>query len=256
MSNATFTFNSARLRRCIDVGLHATYASVLMLALMAVMHFGIVKAPFGVALPESTDPIAQTQPQDTSSANSEPLRASGWAAWKGKRGLTVQAGMTLATSEVFDQGDLSGQMQRVCDWVAKRYRVSGDELAPALAEAESSARNAGLDPLLIVAMMAVESSFNPRAESRMGARGLMQVIPRWHMDKIAAGADVDVFFDPLVNVQVGTLVLVEGLQRYGSLQAALQYYNGARNDPEARYTKKVMAIKQQLASVAGSHDDV
>lgn len=154
-----------------------------------------------------------------------------------------------------DEPPLSDEMQRVRDWVARRYRVSGEELAPVLVEAENSARSAGLDPLLIVAMMAVESSFNPLAESKMGARGLMQVIPRWHMDKIGEGAHEDVLFDPVVNVQVGTQVLVEGLQRYGSLQAALQYYNGARSDPEARYTKKVLSIKRQLASVARVEDD-
>ena len=147
---------------------------------------------------------------------------------------------------------LSDEMARVRDWVSQRYRVSGIALEPALAMAEASAREAGLDPLLIVAMMAIESSFNPMAESRAGAQGLMQVIPRWHMDKIGEDAPRDVLFDPVFNVQVGTQVLVEGLQRYGTLQAALQYYNGARNDPEARYARRVMSMKARLASAARS----
>ena len=50
---------------------------------------------------------------------------------------------------------------------------------------------------------------------------------------------------------VGTLVLHEGLQRYGSMQRALQYYNGALNDPKARYTRKVMALKKRLMLIAG-----
>lgn len=150
---------------------------------------------------------------------------------------------------------LSDEMQRVRDWVARRYRVSSIALEPVLAEAENSAREAGLDPLLIVAMMAVESSFNPFAESDVGAQGLMQVIPRWHKDKIGEDAGDDALFDPLLNVQVGTQVLVEGLQRYGTLQAALQYYGGARNDPEARYSKKVLAMKQRIVSAARANDD-
>lgn len=151
---------------------------------------------------------------------------------------------------VSDEVALSEEMERVRDWVARRYRVSGDALEPVLYEAENQAREADLDPLLIVAMIAVESSFNPLAESHMGAQGLMQVIPRWHMDKIGEDADERALFDPRFNVQVGTLVLVEGLQRYGSLQAALQYYGGARNDPEARYSKRVLAMKQRLLAAA------
>lgn len=164
----------------------------------------------------------------------------------------------LGNTEDFQlQGEmgLSEEMLRVRDWVSKRYRVSGEALEPVLAVAEESAKGAGLDPLLIVAMMAVESSFNPMAESHAGAQGLMQVIPRWHMDKIGEDAPADILFDPLFNVQVGTKVLVEGLQRYGTLQAALQYYGGARNDPEARYTKRVMAMKRQIISAARSSGD-
>lgn len=254
MSNATF--NNARLQRFIDVWIRVTHGGALVLGLAGVMHFGIAKVPSGAARQLQGVAVVQPAQLGVSSDSSGLLRVGGWAAWSGASELMSRGDLETVLPDAFDQGELSQQMQRVCEWVAKRYRVSGDELAPVLAEAESSARNAGLDPLLIVAMMAVESSFNPLAESRMGARGLMQVIPRWHMDKIAADADEDVFFDPLVNVQVGTKVLVEGLQRYGSLQEALQYYNGARNDPEARYTKKVLAIKAQLASVAGARDDV
>ena len=149
---------------------------------------------------------------------------------------------------------LSAEMERVRDWVAQRYRVSSVALEPVLATAEATARDAGLDPLLIVAMMAIESSFNPMAESHAGAQGLMQVIPRWHMDKIGDDAPKDALFDPVFNVQIGTQVLVEGLQRYGTLQAALQYYGGARNDPEARYTKRVMSMKARIATAARSAD--
>lgn len=147
---------------------------------------------------------------------------------------------------------LSGEMSRVRDWVARRYRVSTAALEPVLLAAEEAGRHAGIDPLLIVAVMAVESSFNPFAESHRGAQGLMQVIPRFHMDKIdKAGGGRDALFDPEVNVRVGTLVLHEGLRRYGSMQSALQYYGGALSDPEASYARKVMAMKQRLLSAAG-----
>jgi len=146
---------------------------------------------------------------------------------------------------------LSAEMQRVRDFVAGRYKVSTRALEPLLAAAETSGRKLGIDPLLIVAVMAIESSFNPFAESNMGAQGLMQVIPRFHVDKIGHGADEDALFDPMLNIRVGTQVLVEGLQRFGSLQAALQYYGGALRDPNASYANKVLALKRRLVAAAG-----
>jgi soluble lytic murein transglycosylase-like protein len=146
---------------------------------------------------------------------------------------------------------LSSEMKRVRDYVARRYKVSTQALDPVLAAAEASGRRNGIDPLLIVAVMAIESSFNPFAESHAGAQGLMQVIPRFHKDKIGDGHGEDALFDPLLNVRVGTEVLVEGLRRFGSLQAALQYYGGARSDPKAAYANKVFAMKKRLVVAAG-----
>jgi len=153
-----------------------------------------------------------------------------------------------------DEGELSAEMARVRDWIADTYRVSERTIEPALAAAEIHAEELGFDPLLIVAIMAVESSFNPRAVSNMGAQGLMQVIPRYHQDKIGPNRGRNALFDPEVNVRVGALVLHEGLQRYGSMQRALQYYNGALKDPKARYTRKVMALKKRLMLIAGRSD--
>lgn len=149
---------------------------------------------------------------------------------------------------------LSPALERVRSYVARRYRVSQTALLEPLARAEQSAEELGLDPLLIVAVMAVESSFNPMAESTVGAQGLMQVIPRFHLDKIGPGATPDALFDPVTNVRVGALVIQEGLRRYGSLVSALQYYGGALGDENARYAKKVLAMKARLAAVAGKAD--
>ncbi len=149
---------------------------------------------------------------------------------------------------------LSSEMIRARDWIARRYNVSTVALEPVLAAAEAAGRSADIDPLLIVAVMAIESRFNPFAESHLGAQGLMQVIPRFHMDKIenrlgdASGEDA--LFNPALNVHVGTEVLREGLRRYGDLQTALQYYGGAIGDPEAGYARKVLELKQRLAAAA------
>ena len=102
--------------------------------------------------------------------------------------------------------ELSPEMERVKRFVSKR-KVSRVALRPILATAESTGQKLGLDPLLLVAMIAVESSFNPFAESGAGAQGLMQVIPRFHMDKIGENADEDALFDPRTNIRVGAMVL-------------------------------------------------
>lgn len=145
---------------------------------------------------------------------------------------------------------LSPGMQRVRDYVARRYKVSGAALEPVLGQTEHIGHKLGIDPLLIVSIMAIESRFNPLAESASGAQGLMQVIPRFHLDKFDPREGVRALFDPETNIRVGTLVLKEGLQRFGSLQAGLQYYGGALSDPNAEYANKVLALKARLKAIA------
>ncbi len=75
--------------------------------------------------------------------------------------------------------------------------------------------------------MAVESSFNPFAQSPVGAQGLMQVMTRVHDDKYAAFGGTHAAFDPITNLRVGVQVLKECIARAGSVQDGLRYYVGA-----------------------------
>jgi hypothetical protein len=54
------------------------------------------------------------------------------------------------------------------------------------------------------------------------------------------------FFDPLTNVQVGAKVLKESIHRYGGVETGLQQFGGAINDPDRRYSSKVLAERQRL----------
>ncbi|MDD2989605.1 MAG: lytic transglycosylase domain-containing protein [Zoogloea sp.] len=147
---------------------------------------------------------------------------------------------------------LSPDLQRVKVYIAKRYQVSAVALEPLLASAQQTGRSVGVDPLLLVAVMAIESRFNPFAESPMGAQGLMQVIPKWHPDKVDVKSDRAALFDPETNIRVGALVLKEYIRTTGSVERALQQYNGAINDPASPYANKVMAVKAALAQAARS----
>ena len=150
---------------------------------------------------------------------------------------------------------LSARMQRVLEYTAKRYRLSPLALEPAFVAAERSARELGLDPLLIVAVIGIESGFNPFAESVMGAQGLMQIIPRYHSDKLppevrtGTGA-ATAFFDPVMNVRVGVRALHDFIRDTGDLVEGLQQFAGAPDDPEEAYAEKVLAEVERLESLA------
>lgn len=141
---------------------------------------------------------------------------------------------------------LSPRMAAALDFVSRRYRVSAGPLEPIFAAAEAAGREFGLDPLLIVSVIAVESRFNPFSESVMGAQGLMQVMPRYHQDKLPVGADELSFFDPVINVRIGSRILKESIRRNGGLAAGLQQFAGATDDGEQRYAAKVLAEKARL----------
>jgi hypothetical protein len=141
---------------------------------------------------------------------------------------------------------LSPPMRGALNYVSKRYRVSTDALQPIFATAQEAGRELRMDPLLIIAVIGVESGFNPLSQSVVGAQGLMQVMPRFHKDKLPSDAGELPFFDPLTNVQVGAKVLKESIRRNGGIEPGLQQFGGAINDPARRYATKVLAEMQRL----------
>lgn len=145
-----------------------------------------------------------------------------------------------------DAAGLTPRMQLALDFAARRYRVSPEALQPVFAVAEAAASEFRLDPLLVVAVIAIESRFNPFAESVVGAQGLMQVIPRFHKEKLPADAGDLPLFDPQINVRVGTQTLHEYIRRQGGVIPGLQQYAGAADDPAQGYASKVLAEKQRL----------
>ena len=148
---------------------------------------------------------------------------------------------------------LSPRMLGALDYVTRHYRVSQDALIPVFELAQQIGQERQIDPLLIVAIIGIESRFNPFAESSMGAQGLMQVIPRFHKDKLPKGKGAKPLLDPAINIRVGVHVLEEAIRRSGSLVAGLQSYAGS-SDPRARYSSKVLAEKARLEEAAREND--
>ena len=148
--------------------------------------------------------------------------------------------------------DLPKQQAAVAFWLSKKYRVAAEPLSVLVAEAYQLGKHTKLDPTLILAIMAVESSFNPFAQSHVGAQGLMQVMTRVHGDKYESAGGTLAAFDPVTNMRVGVKVLQECIARAGSLEGGLRYYVGAASLPDdGGYAKKVLAEHDRLRAVAG-----
>jgi len=131
-------------------------------------------------------------------------------------------------------------------YLSRRYKVALDATGQLVGAAHDAGSRLGMDPLLILAVVAVESRFNPIAESVMGAKGLMQVIPRFHQDKLEEHGGEDAVFDPMTNILVGTRILKDAMRRGGGLMPGLQLYAGAFGDDGQQYAQKVIAEKERM----------
>ena len=173
-------------------------------------------------------------------------------------GVTAADAAELATeAEAVDRAtasnpqDLPKQQAAVAYWLSKKYHVAAEPVSALVAEAYDLGKRVKLDPTLILAVMAVESGFNPFAQSAVGAQGLMQVMTRVHTEKYDVFGGKLAAFDPLTNLRVGVKVLQECIARAGSVEGGLRYYVGAANiEDDGGYAGKVMAEHSRLLQVA------
>ena len=170
--------------------------------------------------------------------------------------LQRQESRTTDAGDLFDQGDLSAvdratavdpselsrQQAVVANWLSRRYRVAPEPVARLVQESWSLGRRVGVDPTLILAIIAIESSFNPFAQSSVGAQGLMQVMTRVHDDKYEPFGGNHAAFDPLTNLRVGVQVLKDCIAAAGSVEGGLRHYVGAANlNDDGGYAFKVLS---------------
>ena len=151
-----------------------------------------------------------------------------------------------------DPEDLPKEQANIVFWLSRKYRVAPEPLSALVSEAFELGPKYKLDPTLLLAVMAVESSFNPFAQSAMGAQGLMQVRTSIHTDKYDDFGGDFAAFDPVTNLHVGAQVLREAIDRNGSLEAGLRQYVGAAiSGEDGGYVGKVLAEQQRLLDIAG-----
>lgn len=157
------------------------------------------------------------------------------------------AAATAGTPAKVDQRE----QKWVTNWLSRRYRVATDATHMLVTSAYKTARDIKLDPLLILAVMAIESGLNPFAESPVGAQGLMQVMAKVHHDKFEHLGGVKEAFNPTANIKVGSMILKDYVQRTGSVEGGLKMYVGAgAADSDDGYGSKVLAEYHRLKEVA------
>lgn len=152
--------------------------------------------------------------------------------------------------------EIPAPQKRVTEYLSRRYRVADGAVRNVVAVAFDAAREAQVDPLLVLAVTAIESSMNPFAQSSVGAQGLMQVHTRVHTDKFEPHGGEEAALDPVANIRVGTMILGDLIRRGGSVERGLQLYVGAGNLPDdGGYGARVLAEHARLKLAAAGRVD-
>jgi hypothetical protein len=223
-----------------DVARGAMAASKAIITFVGAMTLVVVVAL--ISNPEMRERAAAVLPTSTLAWASDRLaeRASVQAS-------AAQAAIAEAPAKPEISASDEAQQKHVTQYLSRRYRVADGAVRVLVAVAYESGREAGVDPLLVLSVMAIESSMNPFAESSVGAQGLMQVMTRVHAEKFEPlGGDIAAL-NPVANIQVGTLILQDLIRRGGSVERGLQLYVGAGNhEHDGGYGRRVLAEHARL----------
>lgn len=200
-------------------------------------------APFMASAPE------QEQQKDVLSAIA--LDAATTSAVNASTGASAAVAAQPVVSDARADHVLSPHEQTlVASWLSRRYHVAQQPVNALVRAASSAGYEVGLDPFLLLAVMGIESSFNPYAQSTVGAQGLMQVMPQVHLDKFQPFGGRNAALNPLANIQVGARVLKDCIVRGGSLVDGLRLYVGSTTRNDGGYGAKVIAERDRLRDVA------
>jgi soluble lytic murein transglycosylase-like protein len=162
----------------------------------------------------------------------------------------------IPTSRIDPQAldtNLMGSIQNqraVADFFEKKYKLDRAKIEEYVSSTILIAKEVNIDPVLLLAVISVESNFNPNTKSHAGAEGLMQVMTSVHKDKYELYGGTTEAVKPEVNIRVGAYILKYLIATAGSLRNGLKYYVGAANaEDDGGYTDKVMAERNRLISL-------
>ncbi len=166
--------------------------------------------------------------------------------------LITMFAATNAISLVEDQQQLKydiAERGNLIEWVShNNKKLSNDKAAKIVDAVTFHSQQNAIDPYLIFSMIRAESSYQPQATSSVGAKGLMQVWPKWHKDKLR-GRDP---YSIAVNVEVGVRIIDACVDKsYGNIYKALKCYSGgAGKHYQNKIAKTHMELKEQSRVIA------
>lgn len=133
--------------------------------------------------------------------------------------------------------------------IGRRFHLAQSAAQSITSAAFSAARVRGIDPTLVLAVAAVESKFKPRAVNPLtGAKGLMQVVPKWHQDKVLGVGGESSLLLIAPNINVGAAILADYVEAEdGNVSDALARYLGTGGADQ--YLQRVRLEMAHLARV-------
>jgi len=165
----------------------------------------------------------------------------------------------IPTSKIDPQAldsNLMGPVQNqraVAEFFEKKYGLDKSKIEEYVSNAVLISREVKIDPVLLLAVISVESNFNPMTKSEAGAEGLMQVMTNVHKEKYAPYGGVAGAVKPEVNIRIGAYILKYLIATSGSLRNGLKFYVGAGNaDNDGGYADKVMAERNRIIELCKS----
>jgi soluble lytic murein transglycosylase-like protein len=195
---------------------------------------GLIALALG-ALALSAKPSVFTAPGGNGTLNAEPVLSAvalpaSKSAVRGRVADSEQAALTATGLSAKDE-------QNLVAYLARKWRVADAAVVQIVQTALRAGKEHRVDPMLVLAVLSVESGFNPYAESHAGAQGLMQVMTSVHKEKFERFGGEQAALHPVANIFVGAQILADVVQRGGSMEQGLKLYVGAGNLVNAKAGK-------------------
>jgi len=154
----------------------------------------------------------------------------------------------LLRSLAASAADLDPDQLALVQAIRSKYRIAPEPLNALILEVFDLASRGSLDPTLILAVIGVESNYNPFANSPTGAKGLMQVSPDTHSEQFEPYGGPMAIFDPKTNLRIGVKILKECIDLSGSLVEGLRLYKAGEESIslETEYVARVLAEQSRL----------
>ena len=155
----------------------------------------------------------------------------------------------IVRADVLDKFvDTIYEQQKASQWVESttKGRVKDSDAKSIVGDAYAYSISKDVNPRMVLAVMFVESGFRSNAKSKYGAKGIMQVVPRFHKEKLAGRNP----FSNEVSTDVGTSVLKECLNKHKqNIYKSLYCYSGGSKTYYSKVTNQQFKLTQSLVPI-------